>query len=307
MPPRSRAARAGREFSIGQRKIRAREGLQFALLSLGLVAPSPGDRLHAEDRTCPDDGGMSAQVMSVNEHLELALDDGTKLKIAGVDPPRPTPTGPDFDARARDQLAQWLVGQEIGFRQLEPGRDRWGRIVAFVYAPAPKTAGTPSGKRLAVGEALIDVGLARYEPSAASHPCRTALITAEASARAARVGLWADPYYAVIAAADFESFAERAGSSVIAEGRVSGVGGHRPRITLYLGPRKGLDLSVTILPRNNKEFEAAYSNLARLTGETIRVRGLLDMRFGPQIEISDTDAVEVIGQEPGAAASPPPR
>lgn len=90
---------------------------------------------------------------------------------------------------------------------------------------------------------------------------------------------------------------------MIVEGRVIGLSIRKPRITLYFGPRKGSDFSVTILPRDNKAFEAAHTRLAGLAGQNIRVRGLLDTRFRPQIEISDLDAVEVIGQEQRAAAS----
>ena len=109
--------------------------------------------------------------------------------------------------------------------------------------------------------------------------------------------------------ADRPSFAEKAGSSVIVEGRITGIASRRPRITLYFGPRQGGDFSVTILPRNSKTFEAAYSSLAGLTGQTVRVRGLLDTRFGPQIEISDPDEVEAAGQgqNPAAPGSQVPR
>ena len=267
-------------------------------------------RPRAADGLCPGDGGTSARVVSVDERLELTLENGIRLKIAGVDPPRPTPGDPDLDFRARDRLAQWLVGQEILFRPLAPGPDRWGRVVAFVFAVAQET--TPASTnglgaaQLPVGEALIDAGLARYEPSAAARPCRSALLAAEAGARASGLGLWTDPYYAIIATADRLSFAEKAGSSVIVEGRITGIASRRPRITLYFGPRQGGDFSVTILPRNSKTFEAAYSRLAGLTGQTVRVRGLLDTRFGPQIEISDPDEVEAAGQGQDAAAPRPP-
>jgi hypothetical protein len=239
----------------------------------------------------------------------LTLENGIRLKIAGVDPPRPTPGDPDLDFRARDRLAQWLVGQEILFRPLEPGPDRWGRVVAFVFAVAPESPNGPGSPHLPVGAALIDAGLARYESSAAARPCRSALLAAEAGARVSGLGLWADPYYAIIAAADRLSFAEKAGTFVIVEGRITGIASRRPRITLYFGPRQGGDFSVTILPRNSKTFEAAYSSLAGLTGRTVRVRGLLDTRFGPQIEISGLDELEAAGQGQDAAApgSPVPR
>jgi hypothetical protein len=108
-----------------------------------------------------------------------------------------------------------------------------------------------------VGEALIDAGLARYEPSAAARSCRASLLAAEAGARAAGLGLWADPYYAVIVAADrpsfAETFAEKTGTAVIVtavivEGRITSIADQRPRIMLYFGPRQGRDFSVTVLP-----------------------------------------------------------
>jgi hypothetical protein len=121
-----------------------------------------------------------------------------------------------------------------------------------------------TGKRarkasLPVGEALIDAGLARYEPSAAARSCRASLLAAEAGARAAGLGLWADPYYAVIVAADrpsfAETFAEKTGTAVIVEGRITSIADQRPHIMLYFGPRQGWDFSVTVLPRNSKAFE----------------------------------------------------
>ena len=294
-----------RGFAGVQIRFRAGAGLRLAVFSGAVIVAHAGG-LRAADGLCPGEGGTSGRVVSVNERLELTLEDGIRLKIAGVDPPRPTPGDPDLDVRARDRLAQWLVGQEILFRPLEPGPDRWGRVVAFVFAPAPDQTNAPEQARMPAGEVLIDAGLARYEPSAAARPCRSALLAGEAGARASGLGLWADPYYAIIAAADRLSFAEKAGSSVIVEGRITGIASRRPRITLYFGPRQGWDFSVTFLPRNSKTFEAAYASLAALTGQTVRVRGLLDTRFGPQIEISDQDELEAAGQD-AAAGSPAPR
>ncbi len=289
-----------RGFTGGEVRVGAGAGLCLAIFFSGAVVAAEG--------LCLSEGGTSGRVVSVDERLELTLENGIRLKIAGADPPRPTPGDPDLDVRARDRLAQWLGGQEIFYHPLDPGPDRWGRVVASVFAVAPESTNGPGPARLPVGEALIDAGLARYEPSAAARPCRSALLAAEAGARASGLGLWADPYYAIIAAADRPSFAEKAGSSVIVEGRITGIANRRPRITLYFGPRLRWDFSVTILPRNSKTFEAAYASLAGLTGQTVRVRGLLDTRFGPQIEISDPDDVEAAGQgQDAAAGSPAPR
>jgi endonuclease YncB( thermonuclease family) len=296
--------RPWRGFAGGQIRFRAGAGLGVAIFFSGaVVALAPAGGLRAAGGLCPGEAGTSSgRVVAVDERLELTLGNGIRLKIAGVDPPRPTPRDPDLDFRARDRLAQWLVGQEILFRPLEPGPDRWKRVVAFVFAVAPESTNGPGPAHVPVGEALIDAGLARFEPSAAARPCRSALLAAEAGARASGLGLWADPYYAIIAAADRLSFAEKAGTSVIVEGRITGIASRRPRMTLYFGPRQGEDFSITILPRNSKTFEAAYASLAGLTGQTVRVRGLLDTRFGPQIEISDPDELEAAGQGQDAAA-----
>jgi hypothetical protein len=275
------------------------------LFSATVVALARLGGVRAEAALCPVEGQTHGRVASVNERLELILDGGLRLKIARVDPPRPTPGDPELDVHARDRLSLWLIGQDILFVPPESGLDRWGRLVAFVFAAAPGQANGLKMVPMPVGEALIDAGLARYEPSAAARPCRASLLAAEAGARATGLGLWADPYYAVIAAADRPSFAEKAGTAVIVEGRITSIADRKPRIMIYFGARQGWDFSVTILPHNSKAFETAYAALASLTGRTVHVRGLLDTRFGPQIEISNPDEIEVIGQAQDAQSVSP--
>ena len=43
-----------------------------------------------------------------------------------------------------------------------------------------------------------------------------------------------------------------------------------------------------------KIFEKNGLSPTALAGHRVRVRGVLDMRFGPQIEIADPEAVEVL-------------
>jgi hypothetical protein len=160
---------------------------------------------------------------------------------------------------------------------------------------------------LPVGEAILEAGLARYEADVPSDPCRSAMLGAEARARVSGLGLWADPYYSVLVPGSRQPLAEKAGSTVIVEGNVTGVRIRKPRITLYFGQRKGSDFSVAIGPLSSKEFEAAKPRLVDLAGQTVRARGLLDLRFGPQVEASTLDAVEVLGPQTAAATPGGPK
>ncbi|MEJ0050571.1 MAG: hypothetical protein WDN02_05085 [Methylovirgula sp.] len=133
--------------------------------------------------------------------------------------------------------------------------------------------------------------------------CRAVFLDAEKAARAARRGLWNDPYYAVIAATDQSGFAERAATNVIVEGRVTDIDVRPKRLYLLFGPRGIGGFAVTILQRDVRIFDGAGLGFHALIGQRIRVRGLLDLRFGPQIEVSEPDAIEIVPQlqvAPGA-------
>lgn len=238
--------------------------------------------------SCSPDDWLRGRVASVNDRLELTLTDGTNLKIAGIDPPVPTPNDPELDAEASAKLAAWLDGREVLFRPVGERVDRWGRTVALVSAPTQTTT-------IAVGEALLDAGLARFGPGPGTGPCRRQFLAAEARARDEGLGLWADPYYAVLSATDRGAFDERSATNVVVEGVVTSVEENRFRTDLRFGGRRGYDFSVTVLPRHRKRFEAEGIALRELEGRNLRVRGLLDLRFGPRIEISSPDEIEVLG------------
>jgi hypothetical protein len=156
-----------------------------------------------------------------------------------------------------------------------------------------------------VAAAAIAAGLGRYLADDAAHECRAVLIASEDSARVQKLGLWGDPYYAVLTAADNAGFTKRAGSLVVAEGRVASVETSLYRTKLiFAGERSGSHggqiLSATILPRTIKILEAHGVHVTSLSGQMLRIRGLLDLRFGPDIEILGPDDFDVIGPALGA-------
>ena len=51
----------------------------------------------------------------------------------------------------------------------------------------------------------------------------------------------------------------------------------------------------TIAPDDMKLFRRAGFDPRTLTGKRVRVRGWVEKRNGPQIEIADPDAIEILG------------
>jgi endonuclease YncB( thermonuclease family) len=245
---------------------------------------------------CPMQGESQARVKGVDERLDIALADGRILHIAGLDPPRPTPDAPGRDSAARDQLAAKLLGQNIGLLPVAQKPDRWGRIPVLAFQETLSRVSSEPDSSLAVF--LLRAGLARVKPQAEIRPCLKEWLATEADARSRRLGLWADPYYAIIAADDSSGFAEKAATDVIVEGRLAEAASSQFGLRLKLGSGRGRGFSVIILQRNIKIFERASMNFNSLIGRSLRVRGLLDTRFGPQIEIASPDEIElIVGEE----------
>lgn len=258
----------------------------------------------AADEACPQVGPETVRLAAVEARLELRLADGRLLRLAGLDPALSTPTMPDRDERARDALARLLGDTSLTVRVLANVPDRWGRIVAQAFAVEGAAAGRAGG----LATVALDAGLGRYLSEPPAHACRATLLAAETAARTTRLGLWADPYYALLAADDRAGFAERAGTVVVVEARLASVktGSYRTSL-IFAGPpnnsRGGQILSATILPRTKKIFEARGVHVSSLIGQSMRLRGLLDLRFGPQIELADPDDLDVV---PAAATGAAP-
>lgn len=265
----------------------------FALAWLAALEPAAA---------CLDGAAERVAVAAVEPGLVLRLGDGRRLRLAGLDPALPTPEAPDRDETSQRAFAALIGAGPLAIRLLSAVPDRWGRLVGSAEALSGPGAGVAGG----LAGAAIGAGLGRYRAEPLAHACRSIYVGAEDTARAAKLGLWADPYYAVLAVDDRAAFAERTGSVVIVEGRLQSVmqGPSRTRLTFAAknaGSHGGQVLSATLSPRVMKLFEAYGLHLSHLVGRALRLRGLLDLRFGPQIELAGPDDVDIL--DPAGAAS----
>jgi endonuclease YncB( thermonuclease family) len=273
---------------------RARKTL-FAASAL-LVAATHAQTTQAASLLPPAAGPCSlentarARVGKIEANLDIVLADGRTLTLAGLDPPRDTPDHPRLALDARDKLAQWLEGHEVAVRALAEKPNRFGRIPARLFAAPPGALGAEIG----IAEAILDAGLARYRPEANAHPCRDLLLAAESDARAEKIGLWADPFYAVLPGADRAAFGNPRTGMILVEGTPVSLGETASRFYLNFGPRRGSDFAITLPKRGANALEKAGVKVQDLVGKRLRVRGLLDATFGPQMELTDADQLELI-------------
>jgi hypothetical protein len=189
-----------------------------------------------------------------------------------------------------------IKGVSLRAQWLSPQPDRWRRWPVRLFA-----AGR-DGQWISVAEALVDAGLVRVAIDPLARPCLGELLQLEESARTAELGLWRDPDLKVLPADNRALLLTHVGRSVIVEGRVEGTGEGRTRLYVNFGRRRAMDFSAVLLRKQQTSFDAAGTNLSDLTGKTLRIRGLLESRTGPQIMLHDPEAVEITGA--GKAVSP---
>jgi micrococcal nuclease len=279
-------------------------GLRLALSMGASVAFDPS---LAGEAFCADPPEARARVVSITDRLEIALGDGRQARLAGLDLPDPGRGDPASAAAARLFLTKWLDDREVGLHTLSAKPDRWNRMLVELYAPTPY-GGSPAGAaagETSVSMVLISAGLARFWPEPEALACASSRLAAEAEARNKRLGLWLDPYYAVVEASDLDKLHERDGQFTLVEGTPSRVGEGRSRYFIDFGPHRGF--TVVIPKRRAKAFERAGMTISALAGARIRVRGALDDRFGPRMTISepeDIERLETDGAAKGVAGTP---
>jgi hypothetical protein len=245
---------------------------------------------------CGSGTARLATIADIDERLELTLDSGIKVRLAGVLPAGPTAANPRLALDARDLMKAWLVGREVTMAPLAAAPDRWGRIDADVFARVDDASDPMS-----VAEAVVDAGLGRAYPDKSTRGCMKLLLSREHQARLSNIGMWADPAFAVLRAADRASFTGKDGDFVVVEGPVTGTGQTAARTYVNFGPIRTVDFSVTVRRQSLKALEDAGLHPLTWENQIIRVRGQLDTRFGPQIEINEPSAIEIID----AAGAPP--
>ena len=217
-------------------------------------------------------------VTAVIDPRTIRLDDGREFRLAGVE------TVPDESGDLRSVLTE-LIGRHVILRGAQDAPDRYGRQSAFVFSDL--SASPVQRELLARGEALISADIADRD-------CATELAEAEARARKARLGTWG--HASVIKNAESPGdILARIGQFAVVEGRVLSVRQAGGTTYVNFGPRWTRDFAATISRRMMPSFEAAGVTPKSFENHRIRVRGWVERRGGPRIEVLRVGQIEVVG------------
>lgn len=297
---RARATASGRNGSLAHTGSRVsasarmcRLGALFgAVLISGL---SPAASTHAASpkaTTCAlaprPAAGDTAHVTGLGADGSLTLDDGRHFAPDRIAlPTRLEPSRKVIEA-AGGAVTATLGGRTITFSRAQT--DRHGRLVG----EAVMTDGPDAGADIAT--ILVAAGAAFTD---AQGPCAAALLSAEAQAREARRGLWAEPG-AIASATDEAEMSRRLGLYTVTEGRILSVGVRRERTYLNFGESWRRDFTLMVPTRDFAIILGQGQDPVILRGARIRARGVVREQGGPAIMIRSQADIERLSDRTGS-------
>ena len=167
------------------------------------------------------------------------LEDGREIRLAGIER-----AGTDR-ASGRAALAAIAGGREVTLHGDDDSPDRYGRQGAFVFV---------TGSEHSVQSELLRRGEALVSSDIAEKNCAAALAAAEATARDAKWGIWADPS-AIKNAESPGDILAGIGHFTVVEGRVLSVRQAGATTYLNFGRNWTRDFAATISRRIIPAFE----------------------------------------------------
>jgi endonuclease YncB( thermonuclease family) len=249
------------------------------LCAIMLVAAAVGPAIAAGCAFEPQGEGRVAAVVDARS---FRLEDGREVRLAGIEPVAGEKT---TNANRAAALAAIVAGREVTLSGEDDAPDRYGRQPALVFlAPSGDLV---QGLLLAQGEALVSTTVTDKD-------CAAVLTAAEAEARQAKRGTWADP--AVIKNAESPGdILAGIGRFTVVEGKVLSVRQAGTTTYLNFGRNWTRDFAVTISRRMLAAFESAGIVLKSLENRRIRVRGFIEARGGPRIDLLRVGQIELLG------------
>jgi len=246
--------------------------LPFSLMFVAAATPAVAEG-------CSFESQGEGRVAEILDARSFRLQDGREVRLAGIEPVVAE------KASRTSALSAIIAGRDVTLRGEDDTPDRYGRQPAFVFLVGSETS--VQGLLLAQGEALVSATVTNKD-------CASLLTAAEAAARQAKQGTWADPA-AIKNAESSGDILAGIGRFTLVEGKVLSVRQAGATTYLNFGRNWTRDFAVTISRRMIPAVEAAGIVLKSLENRRIRVRGWVEARGGPRIEVLRVGQIELLG------------
>jgi len=265
---------AGVIISTGRWLLSAVAAVAPALATLAIAATS----LRAAPCAFAPQG--EGHVVEVIDGRSFRLADGREIRLAGIEEVSRETT----KAARAAALSAIIAGKDVNLAGDDDGPDRYGRQSAFIFLAGSDR--TVQSQLLAEGAAVVSAEIAEKD-------CAATLMAAEAEARKAQKGTWAGS--SVIKNAESaDDILAGIGRFMLVEGKVLSVRQAGATTYLNFGRRWTRDFAVTIPRRMMPAIEAAGIPVKSLENRRIRVRGWVEARPGPRIEVVRAGQIEVL-------------
>jgi micrococcal nuclease len=259
---------------------------------VGLLAP-----LHAVAESsaplaqCMLEPGPIRTVTRVVDGETLVLDDGKVIRLIGALAPRardasasPGAWPPEIDTIKA--LSDLVLAKKIKLAFAGRRADRYGRVLAQVFLEDRGGEEWVQGTLLANGDARA-YGLPE------SFGCSRELLAHEAEARRKRLGLWSNGVYRTMPADHPGELMKQRGKYARVTGTVVSVGRTKGATYLNFSNDWRSDFTARIDKKvlaANPEFDRSLDGLAN---KTVVLRGWIERRNGPLIDIADPSQLEM--------------
>ena len=271
--------------------------LQVSLILFALCSSSLAQNQYASASTfgqdCSFSTFMTRTATAVTGPRSLRLDDGTEVVVAGVLPPSKLdhPSVPEIwplPGHSAKALSDATIGRTIELSGNESMRDRYGRRVAQIRILSGQ-------HRLWLQAYLVRTGAARVLIRNINDVCKAgALLRHEQKARGRSAGLWADAGYAIRKASKPWELLRYRSTLQIVEGRVRNVSRVRSRIFINFGKNWRRDFTIGVRQKVAKKLRVSGLTLEKLKGRKIRVRGWIQRRGGPYVQLHKATQISLV-------------
>ena len=235
--------------------------------------------------------GPQGTVTSVTDGDTVILDNGLVVRLIGIQAPK-LPRGNDDFApwplagKAKAALETLVAGKKVRLRHGGERLDRHGRSLGQLFVL--------DATEVWVQGQLVAAGLARVYSFPDNRACIADLMAAEGRARLNRLGIWADPYYAVRRADRPSELSGRSEHYELVEGRVLAADEAGGRVYLNFGRTWKTDFTVVIDKAALGRFGKDGLDPLKLADALVRVRGWVDNHDGPRIDVTHPEQIEIL-------------